>query len=642
MPPHPFPRLHYGYLFYALCEVVFSFYHAYLVTKVQQPGPPPNFSKKLLRTVLIRALETGMDDEDEDEDVNADISGTISRAESMERLGGSETTSGSSDVKALGSGSTSPIPLSGTPSRAPSPIAGHSRLRASSVLPSFAVARPLDKDDVRARRFRDELAMWFIDARPEDVTARAVERWLAWSLYAKELEEVEVEAENSRVIREQHASATLRRGLPRLSSGATVAAAVDNVMPPTPTISPPPSPLPPSHESFPPSPMPGREDFGDEAVEAARTAAEYAAGWSKPGARLEFLLWCREMFEARQGFEFPRRATSWNESVGEDEESIKNAPHARAMRLTIDPVRVQSRPLACYLFANALSRFTVMRAESNGFSLEQEGRLRYLVRRPPRWTRQLAEARDARTASLHRPIIFLHGLGIGLGQYSTLINQLATSHLASTHPILVPLFPATSQDIFDVNFLNPVGHHEMTATLRVIIQKEHWHRCGITILSHSMGTIVGSWLVKSLGALVRRMCIVDPVCFSLWVPVVIGNFLYNKPDTPVRHLMRYFVGTELGTAHALSRHFNWASNILWPREEIQNLLSPHHTRIYLSEQDAILDAKANRRYLRSFGMKDASEGGGLTMARGAAHGEVLMAGGTHMRDILAWLDEPDA
>lgn len=103
-----------------------------------------------------------------------------------------------------------------------------------------------------------------------------------------------------------------------------------------------------------------------------------------------------------------------------------------------------------------------------------------------------------------------------------------------------------------------------------------------------------------------------------------------------------FVGTELGTAHALSRHFNWASNILWPREEIQNLLSPHHTRIYLSEHDAILDASANRRYLRSFGMRDAAQGGGLTMAKGAAHGEVLMAGGKHMRDILDWLDAPDA
>lgn len=87
---------------------------------------------------------------------------------------------------------------------------------------------------------------------------------------------------------------------------------------------------------------------------------------------------------------------------------------------------------------------TLQRAQRDGFKLEKEGRLKYIIRRPAGWTRELAEAN-----SRYRPIIFLHGLGIGLGQYAEFIKLLTKSDLAKTHPILVPLFPHTSQAIFD-------------------------------------------------------------------------------------------------------------------------------------------------------------------------------------------------
>lgn len=103
---------------------------------------------------------------------------------------------------------------------------------------------------------------------------------------------------------------------------------------------------------------------------------------------------------------------------------------------------------------------------------------------------------------------------IGLAQYANFLYRLTSSPVASTHPILVPLFPHTSQALFHKQFLAPVGHHEMVETLRGIIQHEGWHRVGITIISHSMGTIVGSWLIKSLGELVRRCCIVDPGAYT--------------------------------------------------------------------------------------------------------------------------------
>lgn len=45
--------------------------------------------------------------------------------------------------------------------------------------------------------------------------------------------------------------------------------------------------------------------------------------------------------------------------------------------------------------------------------------------------------------------------------------------------------------------------------------------------------MVHSWLLKSAGSIVRRSCFVDPVCFQLWVPHVVGQFLYERPKSAV-------------------------------------------------------------------------------------------------------------
>lgn len=128
------------------------------------------------------------------------------------------------------------------------------------------------------------------------------------------------------------------------------------------------------------------------------------------------------------------------------------------------------------------------------------------------------------------------------------------------------------------------------------------------------------------------------VCFCLWVPWVCHNFVYKRATTPIEVLMRYFVGRELGTANMLCRHFDWSSNILWPQDEIPNLLDPHHTRFFLAGMDSILNAKETREYLREHGVRDTNEGaskeapegverGGMIVGWEQAHGEMLMHDG---------------
>lgn len=53
--------------------------------------------------------------------------------------------------------------------------------------------------------------------------------------------------------------------------------------------------------------------------------------------------------------------------------------------------------------------------------------------------------------------------------------------------------------------------------------------------------------------------------------------------------MRYFVGTELGVANVLQRHFDWASNSLW-LEEIPNARDPSKAFFLLGGKDDIVRA----------------------------------------------------
>ena len=95
-----------------------------------------------------------------------------------------------------------------------------------------------------------------------------------------------------------------------------------------------------------------------------------------------------------------------------------------------------------------------------------------MVRIPAEW--------DATTSP--RPIIFLHGLGLGLLQYHVFLSQLLETF--TDRPILVPLQPHVSQDIFHPLFLKPLDRHQMADRLAGLIEELGW----ATLLSNGKNT----------------------------------------------------------------------------------------------------------------------------------------------------------
>ena len=121
--------------------------------------------------------------------------------------------------------------------------------------------------------------------------------------------------------------------------------------------------------------------------------------------------------------------------------------------------------------------------------------------------------------------------------------------------------------------------------------------------------------------------------------------------------MKFFVGTELGVANFLQRHFDWNANALW-YEQIPNARDPSKTMFLLGGKDAIVDASVRlcstvncnrvgkltpfictqrvKRYLTSHGIKK-----GLWFDPDGHHGQALLTGGKGHTEILRWLRDSE-
>jgi hypothetical protein len=164
-------------------------------------------------------------------------------------------------------------------------------------------------------------------------------------------------------------------------------------------------------------------------------------------------------------------------------------PAVTPMLLTIDDVHISFRPFLWYIFV-ALGHFLAHKFFEHHWDVKFDvhGDVEYMVRIPESW-----DPENPKT----RPIVFLHGLGLGLSHYSVLITSLLRRF--SDRPLLVPIQPHVSQRIFHGAFARPPGKR---ATAEGIVGAMRKHgfvlednvsyestigdpTTGVTVLSHS-------------------------------------------------------------------------------------------------------------------------------------------------------------
>ena len=273
--------------------------------------------------------------------------------------------------------------------------------------------------------------------------------------------------------------------------------------------------------------------------------------------------------------------------------------HVQAMRLTMDPIPSEHRPLVYYIVtALAMPIVNTYNLEKLGFQRHRSGTLWYWLRRG-----------RGKSAGSQPPIVFCHGVGVNLLPYVHFINEVLRQVSRGRDIFLVSL-PHISMRIKE----DVPSSAEMVACLRDMLLS--WDHTSAHFVGHSFGSIVVAWMCRNAKDTVAVATFLDPVCFLLIKPDVCYNFMYRQPETATQLLMHYFVARELYIAHSLSRNFFWYQNLLWPEE----LQAP--CMVMLSGEDSIVPAHSVRRYLTGWMQRQGGDSFRLLWFPKMGHGEM--------------------
>lgn len=268
-------------------------------------------------------------------------------------------------------------------------------------------------------------------------------------------------------------------------------------------------------------------------------------------------------------------------------------PGIKAIRVTLDPVRTAHRPLVWYLLVASLDTGSFFVLRSLGFKHYTTGGVLNVF--PPRPFTLLSDSSPAPLPYWYRPhrsrtkspILFLHGIGIGLLPYLPFIRELIEGD-PDLGIIIIEILPICNRITRP-----PLGREATCFAISQILAAHNFDR--FVLVGHSFGTAIASYILQDpvLSRKVTATLLVDPITFLLHHPSVAYNFLYRTPKRANEWMLWYFASRDPDIARTLGRHFFWSECIMWKEDlEIGRKIA-----VVLSEDDQIVDAKAVRKYL---------------------------------------------
>lgn len=190
------------------------------------------------------------------------------------------------------------------------------------------------------------------------------------------------------------------------------------------------------------------------------------------------------------------------------------------------------------------------------------------------------------------PVLFLHGIGIGLYPYVNFlshINSKDDKHDGDDQIGIIAI------EIMPISFRithAALDRKHMCDEILSILLKHGWEK--VILVSHSYGSVIATHLLKDdmASEFIGPAMFIDPVSFLLHLPDVAYNFTCRQPTRANEHQLYYFASMDMSVAHTLSRHFFWSENILW-KDEIQQ----RPVTVVLCGRDIIVDTETVGRYL---------------------------------------------
>ncbi|KAI0241866.1 hypothetical protein L0F63_004358 [Massospora cicadina] len=239
-----------------------------------------------------------------------------------------------------------------------------------------------------------------------------------------------------------------------------------------------------------------------------------------------------------------------------------------SMRPSIDTMPKQPKPLLGHLLIKTIHELGFWKLRSFGFRRNTELGLSY-------W--------HLWGDSQEPPIVYIHGIGIGFFFYLAKLKEMSECH--KRREVVLLELPHISMDI-----ASTILDHDQTLTAIDAIFKRHRFK-KVSLVAHSYGTVLASWVMRTRPHYLCRLTLVDPVCFCVWDSTLARNFLYAKPLSFIHDLTLFFVARDPLINHTVSRELYWYESVLYP----EDIVVP--ATIFLSTFDWVVDATRCYRYL---------------------------------------------
>ncbi|KAI0743297.1 hypothetical protein BC629DRAFT_217644 [Irpex lacteus] len=280
------------------------------------------------------------------------------------------------------------------------------------------------------------------------------------------------------------------------------------------------------------------------------------------------------------------------------------------MKVTLDPVVSLHRPFLWYIIVAIVDSCTATILSSKGFKHYTE---RYWYHHfPPRLLSYFSAPSPHPNISYwyrphlsktKNPILFLHGIGIGLWPYTPFLSELITSD-PDVGIILVENLPIS------MRISPPPPTRPETLSALASILAFHPSFSSYVVIGHSYGTVTAAHILRSSPSSSfpsspssssssssftqhpSAYILIDPIPFLLHHPTIAYNFIYRPPLTANEWQLYYFASRDPDIARVLSRHFFWAENLLW-REDLRG----RRVGVVLAGRDQIVGAESVRAYL---------------------------------------------
>jgi len=271
-------------------------------------------------------------------------------------------------------------------------------------------------------------------------------------------------------------------------------------------------------------------------------------------------------------------------------------PELRSARLNLDPIMAHPRSIFVYLVVFALECVAHTMLWLKGFRhhkvlLERrDGTLTFLT-----YYHRCIPSTSTSVNKGKSPLMFLHGIGIGLVMYLPLLSA-----IWDDREMLIVRMPEVANQSLEC----PATPAVFVKTLSKVLR--HHAIESVCLMGHSYGTVVMAWVMKQIPQSVSGAIFLDPVCFLLFLPYTCMHFIYEVPEFKLNNLraciVHYFAKRELGIAHTLQRHFWWTHNNIWSEDLCDNIM------VVLAAEDEIAPAPPILNYLENHNKSRAKQG----------------------------------